>query len=104
MGKLGGVALAALLALTSCASPTAEPGAPDPADPSSYKDGYSADEFFIVGVKLGWEGTKPRNTQLVDLGEEACEQIREGGSAPDLGVSARNTQRIIEYAKAVYCP
>lgn len=96
MGKLERVALAALLALTGCAArPSAEPQVPDPADPSSYNNSYSADEFFIAGVKLKWEGDLPTNTQLVELGSRACK-----GQATD----DTNGQRIQEYARAVYCP
>jgi hypothetical protein len=97
MGKLRGVALAALLVLTSCAaSPNAEPRVPDPADPSSYKDSYSADEFFIAGVKLGWVGARPTNSQLVEMGIKACQGEQES--------SDENGKRILQYARAVYCP
>jgi len=100
------MALFAVFALSACASPApaVSPAVPDPAVASSYTDGYSPDEFFIVGVKLGWEGVKPTNTQIVGLGEEACEEIKAGNSTPDLGVADGNARRVIEYARAVYCP
>ncbi|TVU61566.1 hypothetical protein FQP90_13580 [Paenarthrobacter nitroguajacolicus] len=98
MRSIGGLAVLAVLALSACASPAAsvEPVTPDPAVASSYDESYSADEFFIAGVKLGWIGEKPSNTELVKMGQQACQ-----GALP---ASGENAKRITEYAKAVYCP
>ena len=91
--------MAAVLALSACASPavgSAPAAIPDPAAASSYDDSYSADEFFIAGVKIGWVGARPSNTELVNIGRQACLS----GSAGD----DSNAARILQYAKAVYCP
>ncbi|MCP1414413.1 hypothetical protein [Paenarthrobacter sp. A20] len=98
MRSVGGLAVLAVLVLSACTSPAAsvEPTVPDPAVPSSYDVSYSADEFFIAGVKLGWVGEKPSNTELVQMGQQACQ-----GS---LSAAGENAQRVTAYAKAVYCP
>lgn len=98
MGKIGGIIVVSVLALTACSSPApaSEPTVPDPAVPASYDGSYSADEFFIAGVKIGWAGELPTNTQLVELGAQAC-----AGSLPP---ERPNAARITEYARAVYCP
>lgn len=97
MGKLGGIILLATLALSGCATAQANGEAvPDPADPATYVSTYSADEFFIAGVKLRWVGEKPSNTELVKAGEAYC---RSGEVQDDA-----NGRLVAEYAKATYCP
>lgn len=89
--------LIVLLALTACSAQVApEAPVPDPAVPSSYDKSYSADEFFIAGVKMGWSGALPSNTELVRLGKEACKNQSEPKNS--------NAERVMTYAKAVYCP
>jgi hypothetical protein len=94
MGKLGGIILLATLALSSSAAASAPE--PDPAVASSYVSSYSADEFFIAGVKTHWQGAKPSNTALVGIGEAYCRT----GVAPE-GV---NGKTVAEYATVTYCP
>ena len=96
MGKFGGIILLSALALSECAAASAAaPGGPDPADPSTYNSSYSADEFFIAGVKLGWVGELPTNTELVRAGMAACQHASTASDG--------NSQLIRDYAAAVYC-
>lgn len=96
MGKLGGIILLSALALSGCAAASAADPEVNPAIPASYDSTYSADEFFIAGVKLNWQGEKPRNAELAKAGEAYC------AGAPI--IAGANAAVVAEYAEAVYCP
>lgn len=133
MGKLGGLALIALLALTGCSAPAASSPAPTvtvtatataTAAPTAitmtgeatksaqpYPTGKvgdpEVDAFFLKGIKTAWAGEMPTDQQLLDAAALACKQ-RESGQKVQVVTgatedAANNNRNLATYSRQMYC-